>query len=78
MIEDIFIQSCIDFQAKLPAVLRIYRETLITEMKATIKSTVAELLPILLPRPLESDLVTGERAVDSHGPILIYYVSVLA
>ncbi|KAJ6792534.1 putative vacuolar protein sorting-associated protein 54, chloroplastic [Iris pallida] len=53
--------------ARLPAVLRIYRDTLITEMKAAIKSTVAELLPILLTRPLESDLVTGERAADPDG-----------
>lgn len=60
--------SChIFFQAKLPAVLRIYRDTLITDMKATIKNTVAELLPVLVARPVESDLVMGERAVDSDG-----------
>ncbi|KAG1354968.1 putative Vacuolar protein sorting-associated protein 54, chloroplastic [Cocos nucifera] len=53
--------------AKLPVVLRIYRDTLITDMKATIKTTVAELLPVLVARPLESDLVMGERAVDSDG-----------
>ncbi|XP_020247722.1 vacuolar protein sorting-associated protein 54, chloroplastic [Asparagus officinalis] len=50
---------------KLPAVLRIYRDTLITEMKAAIKSTVAELLPVLLARPIESDVLSGERTVDS-------------
>ncbi|KAJ6836766.1 putative vacuolar protein sorting-associated protein 54, chloroplastic [Iris pallida] len=53
--------------ARLPAVLRIYRDILITEMKAAIKSTVAELLPILLARPLEFDLVTGEQVVDADG-----------
>nr|XP_029117240.1 vacuolar protein sorting-associated protein 54, chloroplastic [Elaeis guineensis] len=58
---------CLLRTAKLPAVLRIYRDTLITDMKATIKTTVAELLPVLVARPLESDLVMGERAVDSDG-----------
>ncbi|KAG1362575.1 putative Vacuolar protein sorting-associated protein 54, chloroplastic [Cocos nucifera] len=52
---------------KLPAVLRIYRDALITDMKAAIKTTVAELLPVLVARPLDSDLVAGERAVDSDG-----------
>lgn len=54
-------------QAKLPTVLRLYRDTLITEMKAAIKATVAALLPVLLARPLDSDLVTGDRVVDSDG-----------
>ncbi|KAG0482955.1 hypothetical protein HPP92_011039 [Vanilla planifolia] len=53
--------------AKLPAVLRIYRETLITEMKAAIKSTVAQLLPVLLARVLEPDVVLGERTTDPDG-----------
>lgn len=55
------------FQAKLPAVLRLYRDTLITEMKAAIKATVAALLPVLLSRPLDSDLITGDRVGDSDG-----------
>ena len=55
------------FQGKLPAVLRIYRDALITDMKAAIKTTVAELLPVLVAQPLDSDLVAGERAVDSDG-----------
>ncbi|KAF6156833.1 hypothetical protein GIB67_002750 [Kingdonia uniflora] len=53
--------------AKLPYVLRIYRDTLIADMKTAIKTTVAELLPVLVPRPLESDLMTGDRAGDADG-----------
>uniref|UniRef100_A0A0E0P5Z0 Vacuolar protein sorting-associated protein 54 C-terminal domain-containing protein n=1 Tax=Oryza rufipogon TaxID=4529 RepID=A0A0E0P5Z0_ORYRU len=52
---------------KLPAVLRIYRDTLITVMKASIKATVAELLPILVARTIDSDSVTGDRAADSDA-----------
>ncbi|CAN6234384.1 unnamed protein product [Urochloa humidicola] len=58
---------------KLPAVLRIYRDTLITVMKASIKATVAELLPVLTARPIDSDSVTGEslanklRSLSSEG-----------
>jgi hypothetical protein len=55
------------FQDKLPAVLRIYRDTLITVMKASIKATVAELLPVLTARPIDSDSVTGDRAADADG-----------
>ena len=57
------------FQDKLPAVLRIYRDTLITVMKASIKATVAELLPVLTARPIDSDSVTGDRAADADGSI---------
>lgn len=53
--------------AKLPAVLRIYRDTLITEMKAAIKSTVAQLLPVLLSRASDPDMVSGERAIDTDS-----------
>lgn len=53
--------------AKLPAVLRIYRDTLTTEMKAAIKSTVAQLLPILLTRASDPDMVSGERVMDSDA-----------
>lgn len=56
-------------QDKVPTVLRIYRDTLITVMKASIKSTVAEMLPVLISRPIDSDSVTGERAADSDGLI---------
>ncbi|KAJ1270328.1 hypothetical protein BS78_06G045400 [Paspalum vaginatum] len=52
---------------KLPAVLRIYRDTLITVMKASIKATVAELLPSLTARPIDSDSVTGDRAADADA-----------
>ncbi|KAL4191169.1 hypothetical protein AMTRI_Chr07g79370 [Amborella trichopoda] len=53
--------------AKLPSVLRVYRDTLISDMKTAIKTTVAELLPLLYGRPVESDLSTGERPADSDG-----------
>ncbi|XP_043695603.1 vacuolar protein sorting-associated protein 54, chloroplastic [Telopea speciosissima] len=53
--------------AKLPAVLRLYRDTLIADMKTAIKTTVAELLPVLILRPMDTDLITGERAMDTDG-----------
>ncbi|XP_065847801.1 vacuolar protein sorting-associated protein 54, chloroplastic isoform X2 [Euphorbia lathyris] len=53
--------------AKLPSVLRIYRDTLTADMKTAIKTAVAELLPILLARPLESDFTPGERSIDVDG-----------
>ncbi|MFS7889546.1 putative vacuolar protein sorting-associated protein [Helianthus anomalus] len=53
--------------AKLPAVLRIYRDTVISDMKIAIKSVVAELLPVLLARPLDSDFKAGDRIVDADG-----------
>jgi hypothetical protein len=36
-------------------------------MKASIKATVAELLPVLAARAMDSDSVTGDRAADSDG-----------
>ncbi|KAF3452422.1 hypothetical protein FNV43_RR02855 [Rhamnella rubrinervis] len=53
--------------AKLPAVLRLYRDTLTADMKTAIKNAVAELLPLLVSRPLESDFTPGERIVDADG-----------
>ncbi|PON76597.1 Vps54-likeVacuolar protein sorting-associated protein 54, C-terminal [Parasponia andersonii] len=53
--------------AKLPAVLRLYRDTLTADMKTAIKNAVAELLPVLVSRPLESELTPGERTIDSDG-----------
>uniref|UniRef100_A0A5B7C787 Vacuolar protein sorting-associated protein 54 C-terminal domain-containing protein n=1 Tax=Davidia involucrata TaxID=16924 RepID=A0A5B7C787_DAVIN len=53
--------------AKLPSVLRIYRDTLTADMKTAIKTAVAELLPVLVARPLESDFTPGERMVDADG-----------
>lgn len=53
--------------AKLPYVLRIYRDTLTADMKTAIKTAVAELLPIFVSRPLESEFSPGERVVDSDG-----------
>ncbi|KAK6284955.1 hypothetical protein POUND7_003907 [Theobroma cacao] len=52
--------------AKLPFVLRTYRDTLTADMKTAIKTAVAELLPVLVARPLESDL-TAERSMDVDG-----------
>ncbi|KAL4563726.1 hypothetical protein LXL04_027771 [Taraxacum kok-saghyz] len=53
--------------AKLPAVLRIYRDTVTSDMKTAIKSVVAELLPVLLARPSDSDFKSGDRIVDADG-----------
>ncbi|KAA8544806.1 hypothetical protein F0562_019603 [Nyssa sinensis] len=53
--------------AKLPSVLRLYRDTLTADMKTAIKTGVAELLPVLVARPLESDFTPGERMVDTDG-----------
>jgi len=53
--------------AKLPSVLRIYRDTLISDMKTSIKSTVAELLPVLVSRPLDIDSTVSERQLDTDG-----------
>ncbi|PRQ41589.1 putative vps54-likeVacuolar protein sorting-associated protein [Rosa chinensis] len=53
--------------AKLPSVLRLYRDQLTADMKTAIKNAVAELLPILVSRPLESDFTPGERVADADG-----------
>ncbi|CAN4080290.1 unnamed protein product [Withania somnifera] len=53
--------------AKLPAVLRMYRDTLTADMKTAIKMAVEELLRLLGAQPVDSDFVTGERAVDADG-----------
>ncbi|KAK6945695.1 Vacuolar protein sorting-associated protein 54, C-terminal [Dillenia turbinata] len=53
--------------AKLPSVLRIYRDTLTADMKTAIKNAVAELLPVLVSRSLESDFAPGERNADADG-----------
>ncbi|KAK4360374.1 hypothetical protein RND71_019326 [Anisodus tanguticus] len=53
--------------AKLPAVLRIYREALTADMKTAIKTAVEELLRVLVAQPLDSDFVAGERVVDTDG-----------
>ncbi|OUZ99230.1 Vps54-like [Macleaya cordata] len=52
---------------ELPSELRNYREALTANMKTAIKTTVAELLPLLVAQPLESGLTTGERTVDTDG-----------
>ncbi|KAH7837676.1 hypothetical protein Vadar_016584 [Vaccinium darrowii] len=53
--------------AKLPSVLRMYRDTLTADMKNAIKTAVADLLPLLLSQPLEPDFSHGERGVDADG-----------
>lgn len=59
------------FQAKLPTVLRIYRDTLTSDMKSAIKTAVAELLPVLVTRHLDSEFSSKDRVVDSDGESLI-------
>lgn len=48
------------FQGKLPAVLRIYRDTLASDIKTSVKMTV-------LNMHLESDSISGEGIVDTDG-----------
>lgn len=64
------------FQAKLPFVLRTYRDTLTADMKTAIKTAVAELLPVLVGQPLESDM-GAERTVDADGKNYLYNKSSL-
>lgn len=58
--------------------LRIYRDTLIADMKTAIKTTVAELLPSLIMRPMDSDFTTGERPVDTDGQLFDNLIVVLS
>ncbi|XP_044496706.1 vacuolar protein sorting-associated protein 54, chloroplastic-like isoform X2 [Mangifera indica] len=53
--------------AKLPSVLRIYRDTLTADMKTAIKTAVADLLPILVAQPLDSNFSSGDHTVDADG-----------
>ncbi|XP_050872438.1 vacuolar protein sorting-associated protein 54, chloroplastic isoform X2 [Lathyrus oleraceus] len=53
--------------AKLPSILRIYRDTLTADMKSAIKTAVAELLPVLAIRGSESEFFSGDRAVEADG-----------
>eukprot|EP00250_Pteridium_aquilinum_P007466 c17176_g1_i1 orf=398-3802(+) len=53
--------------SKLPAVLRIYRDTLITDIKAAIKVVVGELLPVLVSKPVDTDAQPGDRQSDIEG-----------
>ncbi|XP_057546411.1 vacuolar protein sorting-associated protein 54, chloroplastic isoform X2 [Amaranthus tricolor] len=53
--------------AKLPSVLRMYRDTLTADMKTAIKTAVAELLPILVARGLEKDFTAEEKTGDADG-----------
>lgn len=43
-------------------------------MKTAIKNSVAELLPVLVSRSLESELAPGERTVDPDGETFILRV----
>lgn len=59
---------CMD-QSKLPAVLRTYRDALTSDIKHTIKTVVAELLPILFVRPPDvGELPSADRQADLDGP----------
>ncbi|CAJ1975661.1 unnamed protein product [Sphenostylis stenocarpa] len=58
-----------DDEAKLPSVLRTYRDTLTADMKSAIKTAVAELLPILASRGSESEFFSGDRTVDADGTL---------
>lgn len=42
-------------------------------MKSAIKNAVAEMLAVLLSRPLEADFISGERAVDTDGEDFITF-----
>ncbi|WJX24717.1 Vacuolar protein sorting-associated protein 54 [Trifolium repens] len=53
--------------AKLPSILRIYRDTLTADMKSAIKTAVAELLPVLAARGSESEFFSGDRAIEADG-----------
>lgn len=50
--------------------LRIYRDTLTTNMKMAIKAGVSELLPVLVAQSLGPDFVSGERIVDTDGEFI--------
>lgn len=54
--------------------LRLYRDQLTADMKTAIKNAVAELLPILVSRPMESDFTPGERVVDADGEIFVILI----
>jgi hypothetical protein len=47
-------------QARLPPVLREYREVLVTDIKASIKVVVAEVLPIMWARPGNGEIIHEE------------------
>ena len=40
-------------------------------MKSAIKTAVAELLPVLAARPLDSEFPSGDRAIDADGEELL-------
>jgi hypothetical protein len=55
-------------QSKLSAVLRAYKDALITNIKFTIKTVVAELLPILFIRsPDAGEVPSTDRQADMDG-----------
>ncbi|KAL9267679.1 Vacuolar protein sorting-associated protein 54, chloroplastic-like protein [Drosera capensis] len=55
---------------KLPLVLRVYCDMLTADMKTAIKTAVAELLPILVARPQDSDFQPGDRTTDGDSSSL--------
>lgn len=55
-------------QSKLSAVLRTYKDALINNIKSTIKTVVAELLPILFSRtPDAGEAPSTDRQADMDG-----------
>ncbi|CAM6025253.1 unnamed protein product, partial [Sphagnum balticum] len=60
--------------SKLPAVLRVYRDTLNTDIKAAIRTVVAELLPVLFTRAPDGDLPSADRQADMEvGGVSLAY-----
>ncbi|KAI4370923.1 hypothetical protein MLD38_019215 [Melastoma candidum] len=53
--------------AKLPSVLRVYRDMLTADMKTAIKNTVADLLPILVARHAEANFSEADKTADGEG-----------
>lgn len=63
-----FTHGCCLGQSKLSAVLRTYKDALITNIKSTIKTVVAELLPILFTRsPDAGEAPSPDRQADTDG-----------
>lgn len=45
----------------------MYRDTLNTDIKAAIRTVVAELLPVLFTRAPDGDLPSADRQADMEG-----------
>ena len=61
-------------QSKLSAVLRTYKDALIANIKSTIKTVVAELLPILFTRsPDAGEVASTDRQADMDGLLFLQF-----